>query len=87
MQYVREEGFSGVFISFKKKKKYLTVFRGEYSLEFPCLSKGSKPSFALCKVCNVEFKVCHGRRDDCKKHIQSVKYIARSQAVSDNTCI
>ena len=65
------------------KKKYLTGWKPEYAHEFPCLVKGLDTSTAHCKLCNIDFKVCYGGRDDCRKHCVSNKHVNRSQAVMD----
>ena len=31
-------------------------------------------TYALCTVCNLDFAIAHGGRDDCRRHINSAKH-------------
>lgn len=55
-----------------KKQKVVQKYRGDYTNEWPCLLRSSKSvSHVFCVVCNRDFSVAHGGRDDCRKHVSS----------------
>ena len=50
-------------------------YRDDYSSKFPYIHKSSKGSnFASCSVCNVDFRICYGGKNDVIKHVNSSKH-------------
>ncbi|KAK3784797.1 hypothetical protein RRG08_051072, partial [Elysia crispata] len=68
--------------SSKGKGTYAVSFKPAYSLEYPCLRSVTEASLAHCNICNVEFKILHGGRHDCRKHVQSQKHVNRAKAAN-----
>ena len=72
----------------KKRKlcwKRVERFKTDYTTKWPCLVKGSKGEhFCLCKICDCEFTVAHGGRNDCFRHIESPKHKESAKAKSKN---
>ncbi|GBO18400.1 hypothetical protein AVEN_8107-1, partial [Araneus ventricosus] len=57
----------------QKKRKNNQRFRKEYSEKWPCLIPG-KEGYARCSVCNTEFSITHGGKDDCRRHVSGPKH-------------
>ena len=53
------------------KKKYLSSFKSEYSVEFSCLTRAKNSYSARSTLCQLEFKIGHGGRDDYRRHVES----------------
>lgn len=56
------------------QKRREQLFRAEYSEKWPYLVPGKCNKFALCKVCDCEFSIAHGGKDDCRRHVESKKH-------------
>ncbi|GBN12322.1 hypothetical protein AVEN_250723-1 [Araneus ventricosus] len=56
-----------------KKRKNNQRFRKEYSEKWPYLIPG-KEGYARCSVCNTEFSITHGGKDDCRRHVSGPKH-------------
>ncbi|GBL80058.1 Unconventional myosin-VI [Araneus ventricosus] len=57
----------------QKKRRNNQRFRKEYSEKWPCLIPG-KEGYARCSVCNTEFSITHGGKDDCRRHVSGPKH-------------
>ena len=69
-------------------KKRPQCFRTEYSEEFPFIKKGKVcETNAYCEICNCEFKIKYGGKNDitkhnaCKKHVELAKLAQESKKV------
>ena len=51
-----------------KKKRALQKFKLEYTQTWPVLIESTKKGvyFARCNLCDIDFSISHGGRDDCR---------------------
>ena len=51
-----------------KKKRALQKFKLEYTRTWPVLIESTKKGvyFACCNLCDIDFSISHGGRDDCR---------------------
>ena len=66
------------------------IFRKVYSEVYPCSCIGPSrlgPSHAHCSLCNSDFSVQHGGKDDCHHHTESAKHKSCAKLQLQNNCI
>lgn len=72
----------------KPKKQYLQKYLPSYTETWPCLVPSKLgDAHIFCNVCNCDFGISHGGKDDCSKHISRKKHIALATTVKKNTNI
>ena len=60
----------------KKQMQYKQKYIEKYTTEWPCLVPSKMgESHIFCNVCNSDFSVTHGGRDDCVKHVKRKKHL------------
>ena len=59
-------------------KKYTSKWQDAWADKYPGVRKSPKgESFALCSICQDDFSVSHGGRNDVEKHIAGKKHKAK----------
>ena len=60
----------------QKKGKIQQTNKTNYTETWPVLTASKKRGvqFVHCCVCDVDFSIAHGGRDDCRRHVASKKH-------------
>ncbi len=64
-------------------KQWKQKFKSDYTRDFPCIKVSRKGNFhAYCSVCNCDFSIQHGGRDDIKRHIDTRKHTQNANSAA-----
>lgn len=71
---------------FEMSKKYESVYRNAFSVEFPCIKESRKgTTYAFCCLCRCDFSVAHGGKGDLIKHVQTKKHKENTACVEGSS--
>ena len=52
-------------------------YKDEYSKQYGCIVKSTKSDeHAFCTICSADISVVHGRPNDVKQHIATIKHLS-----------
>lgn len=67
------------------KRKHQQTFKEEYQLLWPVLKRSNvSNNHAHCMVCNMDFNIAHGGRDDCRRHVECVRHVEKAKISSSH---
>lgn len=68
----------------KNKKVYFQKWKNEYADKFPELTVSKiGSSHAFCTLCDRNFSISHGGRNDCERRVQSIMHKSANKVVGD----
>ncbi|KAK7465981.1 hypothetical protein BaRGS_00037468 [Batillaria attramentaria] len=63
-------------------------FKPDYTKSFPYLTPSSEgPNHAYCKVCNSNFSIARGGKNDCEKHTKTASHKKLADSLKKNTTL
>jgi len=54
----------------------MQTYKDEYSKQYSCIVKSSKSDkHAFCTICSADISIAHGRLNNVKQHIGTIKHV------------
>ena len=69
-----------------KKRKRERHFLQGYTAAYPCIIQSKvSTTYARCTVCNFDFVISHGGKDDVDRHVASARHKKKAEAAEKST--